>query len=62
MKYSYDPNTISKCNSYFYVANEDDWIEIIPVEDKFIALFVKNGETVKACIWNDFKFTENIEA
>jgi len=58
MKYIYNPNVISKCNSTFYDLDENSWIEVIPTAgEKLVVLFVKNGETEKAEIWD----SENIK-
>lgn len=49
--FHYDETTTSKVNSVFFIKddNEDDWIEIIPMQDNFYTvLTVERCETVKA--------------
>lgn len=49
--FHYDETTTSKINSVFFIKddNEDDWIEVIPMQDNFYTvLTVEKCETVKA--------------
>jgi hypothetical protein len=50
--YHYDNNTVSRCNSVFYVKddNEDEWLEIIPVSNAkgfYMLVTVEGCETAK---------------
>lgn len=49
--YHYDETTTSKINSVFFVKddNEDDWIEVIPMQGNFYTVLTVEGcEIVKA--------------
>ena len=49
--YHYDETTTSKVNSVFFIKddNEDDWIEVIPMQGNFYTVLTVEGcETVKA--------------
>lgn len=49
--FHYDETTTSKVNSVFFIKddNEDDWIEIIPMQGIFYTvLTIESCETVKA--------------
>ena len=49
--FHYDETTTSKINSVFFIKddNEDDWIEVIPMQGNFYTVLTVEGcETVKA--------------
>ena len=49
--FHYDETTTSKVNSVFFIKddNEDDWIEVIPMQENFYTVLTIEGcETVKA--------------
>lgn len=49
--FHYDETTTSKINSVFFIkdGNEDDWIEVIPMQGNFYTVLTVEGcETVKA--------------
>ena len=48
----YDENVDDKLDSIYYTSKEceDDWIRVIPVDDKFVIIFVKDCEDIKIII------------